>query len=106
MNGEIIQRAEAQEDLADAFAYIGQDNLDAALRFLDAAEKTFQQLAMMPGIGERFPSDRPELAGVRRIGISGFKKHQVYYRPIDHGIEVLRVLHGARDAERILGSDE
>jgi hypothetical protein len=34
-------------------------------------------------------SDRPELAGVRRIGITGFRKCQVYYRPIDHGIEVL-----------------
>jgi plasmid stabilization system protein ParE len=42
MNREIVQRAEAQEDLADAFAYIGQDSLDAALRFIDAAEKTFQ----------------------------------------------------------------
>ena len=105
MNREIIQRAEAQEDLADAFAYIGQDSLDAALRFLDAAEQTFRQLAMMPGIGERFRSGRPELADVRRIGITGFRKYQVYYRPIDNGIEVLRVLHGARDVERILGSD-
>jgi toxin ParE1/3/4 len=60
----------------------------------------------MPGIGERFPSVQPELAGIRRIGITGFRKYQVYYRPIDDGIEVLRVLHGARDAERILGSDD
>jgi toxin ParE1/3/4 len=105
MNREIIQRAEAQEDLADAFAYIGQDSLEAARRFLNAAERTFHQLAMMPGIGERFPSRRPELADVRRIGISGFRKYQIYYRPIDGGIEVLRVLHGARDAERILESD-
>lgn len=105
MNREIIQRAEAQEDLADALAYIGQDSLDAALRFLEAAEKTFHQLAMMPGIGERFPSARPELAGVRRIGISGFRKFQVHYRPVDRGIEILRVLHGARDARRVFGPD-
>src|SRR5262245_28767019 len=106
MNREIIQRTEAQGALADAFAYFGQDSLDAALRILGAAEKTFQQLAMMPGIGERFPTNRLELADVRRIGITGFRKYQVYYRPIDNGIEVLRVLHGARDAERILGSDD
>jgi toxin ParE1/3/4 len=97
----VIQRAEAQEDLADAFAYIGQDSLDAALRFVQAAEKTFQQLAMMPGIGERFRTVRPELVDVRRIGISGFRKYQVYFRPTDDGIEVLRILHGARDIERI-----
>jgi toxin ParE1/3/4 len=106
MSRDIIQRAEAQEDLADAFAYIGQDSLDAALRFIRAAEKTFQQLAIMPGIGERFPSGRPELAEVRRIGISGFRKYQIYYRPIDNGIEILRVLHGARDAERIFKTDD
>lgn len=105
MNREIIQRPEAQEDLASAFAHIGHDSLDAALRFLAAAEETFHQIAMMPGIGERFPSARPELAGVRRIGISGFRKFQVYYRASDRGIEVLRVLHGARDARRVFGPD-
>jgi toxin ParE1/3/4 len=106
MSRNVIQRAEAQEDLAEAFAYIGQDSLDAALRFVEAAEKTFAQLAMMSGIGERFRSARPELAEVRRIGISGFRNYQVYYRPIEDGIEVLRVLHGARDAGRILGSSD
>jgi toxin ParE1/3/4 len=106
MNRNIIQRAEAQEDLAEAFAYLGQNSLDAALRFIRAAEKTFQQLAMMPGIGERFRSNRPELAEVRPTSISGFRMYQVYYRPIDDGIEVLRILHGSRDVERILGSDE
>jgi toxin ParE1/3/4 len=106
MSRNIIQRAEAQEDPAEAFAYIGQNNLDVALRFIRAAENPFQQLAMMPGIGERFLSVRPELAGVRRTAISGFRKYQVYYRPIEDGIEILRVLHGARDVEGILGSDD
>jgi toxin ParE1/3/4 len=105
MSRKVIQRAEAQEDLAEAFAYIGQDSLDAALKFVNAAKKTFGQLATMPGIGERFRSAKPELAEVRRIGISGFRNYQVYYRAIDDGIEVLRILHGARDAERILGLD-
>ena len=34
--------------------------------------------------------------------IRGFPNHQIYYRPIDDGIEVIRVLHAARDITKIL----
>jgi plasmid stabilization system protein ParE len=27
----------------------------------------------------------------------------VFYRPIENGVEIIRVLHGARDIERIFG---
>jgi plasmid stabilization system protein ParE len=33
------------------------------------------------------------------------KRHVIFYRPMAEGIEVLRVLHGARDIDRILGGD-
>lgn len=105
MGRTIIQRAEVQEDLVEIFVTMGRGSQEAARRFLKAADETFQRLAAMPGLGERFESDHPELANIRRSIISGFKRYVVYYQPIDNGIEVLRVLHGARDLGVIFGTE-
>jgi len=48
---------------------------------------------------------RPELEGLRCFRIRGFENHFVFYRPHESGIEVVRVLHGARDLESILDGD-
>ncbi len=31
----------------------------------------------------------------------GFRKHLVFYRPLSNGAEIVRVIHGARDLERL-----
>ena len=38
--------------------------------------------------------------------MTGFLNFRVLYRAIDDGIEVARVLHGARDVPRALSEDE
>jgi plasmid stabilization system protein ParE len=35
--------------------------------------------------------------------MTGFEKHLVFYRPVDGGVEVIRVLHGHRDWIAMLG---
>jgi toxin ParE1/3/4 len=42
------------------------------------------------------------LADIRQQGIKGFKKYLVFYRVTDTGVEIIRVIHGARDIEAIL----
>jgi toxin ParE1/3/4 len=44
-------------------------------------------------------------ADLRSFPVSRFRAYQVFYRPIRGGIEVLRVLHGARDIHGILAED-
>jgi plasmid stabilization system protein ParE len=34
--------------------------------------------------------------------VSHFERISIFYRPTDYGIDVVRVLHGARDIARIL----
>ena len=46
---EIILSEFVEPELAAIWEFIAFDNLDAADRFLDAAQNTFQQLAEMPG---------------------------------------------------------
>lgn len=103
--GEVNKRPLVIRDLIELATYIAEDNLDASDRFLAAAEETFQQLAKMPGIGKLSQFYNPNLADVRQQPIKGFKKYLVFYRPTDSGVEILRVIHGARDFETILDED-
>ncbi len=101
----VTKRTQAERDIEECFVYIGEENLDAGVRFLVAAEESLEFLAKMPLIGSprQFRSSR--LRNVRVWPVKGFEDHLIFYKPTDDGIEVLRVLHGKRDIEDIL-SDE
>jgi toxin ParE1/3/4 len=81
-------------------------SLETALRFYDAANESFSFLARSPGVGVLRESANPAFAGVRIWRVSGFEKHLIFYRPNEDGIEVVRVLHGHRDIEAILGPED
>jgi toxin ParE1/3/4 len=102
---QVSKRPQVIRDLIELATYIAEDNLDASDRFLAAAEATFNQLAKMSQIGKLCHFSNPLLAGIRQQAIKGFKKYLVFYRPIDLGIEILRVIHSARDIEAILDDD-
>ena len=57
------------------------------------------------GWGERRHSSNPLLAGLRIWRIDGFPNHLIFYRPIEGGIEIVRVLHGVRDIGAVLESE-
>jgi toxin ParE1/3/4 len=92
----------AERDLEVCAEYIRRDKPRSALRFLRAARTTMDRLLAMPEMGSLYESDEPELAGVRYFPVSRFRNYLVFYRPTTNGIEILRVLHGAREIERLL----
>ena len=47
----------------------------------------------------------PRLTGLRVFPVRGFPKHLIFYRPVADGIELVRVLHGARDVAAILAEE-
>jgi toxin ParE1/3/4 len=102
MSPAIRRHRNVRRDLADIFVYIGRTRVSSAHRFLREAEATFQRLASSPGIGVRYEPDDPLFEGVRCFPVSRFKKYLVFYRPVEGGIEILRVLHGARDIQGLL----
>jgi toxin ParE1/3/4 len=107
MNGDYRQRREARQDLVAIFRLIAREGgLRTARRFLTEAEATFQRLANLPNIGTAFEPGELRFAGLRYASVSSrFKKFLVFYRPLEDGIEVLRVLHGSRDLGSILAGD-
>jgi plasmid stabilization system protein ParE len=72
MTPRVRLRSIAEQDLADLAAHIANDSNDAALRFLDAADRTFELLSSNPTIGASYFSTEPRLAGIRVWRISGF----------------------------------
>jgi toxin ParE1/3/4 len=102
MSHAIRRHRNVRKDLADIFVYLGRTRVSSARRFLREAEATFQRLAVSPGIGVRYEPEDPLFQGVRCSPISRFKKYLIFYRPIEGGIEILRVLHGARDIQGLL----
>ena len=87
----LIKTPEAEKDLEDIGLYIAQDNPAAAYKIIDKIEDTYFLLAEFPLIGRM----RPDIAeDARSFAVGSFI---ILYRVIDGGIEIVRVVHGARD---------
>jgi toxin ParE1/3/4 len=92
---------QAEADIDAQADYIAQNSPRAARRFYAAVRKSAEDLAVMPGLGSRCEFASPRAAELRMLPIPGFKNHLIFYRPVENGIEVIRVLHGARDLESL-----
>lgn len=101
MSKHILRSDRALRDLDNLAAYIQSGRPEAAIRFLSAAEESFKLLATSPGLGQRQRFRRPELADLRVWQVRDFENFLIFYRPLERGIEVVRVLHAARDIEAI-----
>ena len=97
----IVISPKADLDLDDQFDHIAEDNLQAAQRFLTAAQDAFIRLNRMPELGVPVP-----YKNIRLWPITHFRNHLIFYRPIADGIEIVRVLHGARDWNHILEENQ
>lgn len=102
---QIRKRPLVIRDLIELATYIAESNLDASDRFLASAEETFKQLDQMPQMGRLCQFSHPSLDGIRQRAVKGFRRYIIFYRATDLGIEIIRVIHGARDIEAILELD-
>ena len=87
----ILRRPAAEEDLIAIWSYIAADNPAAADRLLDRIDAALQFLAGNPHAGPA----RPELGDTIRSFVVG--RYSLFYGVVDGGIELYRVIHGARD---------
>lgn len=95
---QYILTPRAERDINEIWEYVASDSLEAADRVLDSLESRMTTLAANPRIGHR----REELAD-RRYRFSLVHSYLIVYRSEDTPIEVVRVLHAARDLQAILG---
>ena len=89
---------EARSDLGDIWAYyaIEGKNPDVADRIIEELFSAFRKLAQMPGLGHL----RRDLAK-EPVRFWAVRSYLIIYR-VENPIEIVRVLHGARDVQAIL----
>ncbi len=92
----IVRTAEAEEDLIGIWLYIAQDNPAAADDTVRSVDEKCSMLAEFPKIGKPVPELREEM---RRWPVG---RYLILYREIPDGVEIVRVIHGARDLKRAL----
>jgi toxin ParE1/3/4 len=81
--------------LIEIWSYIADDSVAYADAFIDKLYETLQLMGRQPGSRGR----REELApGMRSFP---FRRYVIFYRAAAGAIEIVRVLHGARDVENI-----
>jgi toxin ParE1/3/4 len=103
---DILRRPAANRDLVAIYRYYAREaGMRVADRFFAEAEATFTRLARMPQIGTPYEPDERLFADLRFFPVSRYRDYLVFYRPITDGIEVYRVLHGARDITNILADE-
>lgn len=96
-------RPEADRDTDRAADYyLREADLEVALQFLAAVDQAYQRLVEHPHIGASVKTFEPRLAELRFWPVPGFESYLVFYVPSPGVVEVVRVLHGARDVARLL----
>ncbi len=81
----------AEQDLQDVWLYIAQDNTRAADKLLDRIEVQCELLANHPQLG---PARDDIAKGLRYQPLANYL---ILYRVIAQGVEIVRVVHGARN---------
>ena len=103
----VTLRPRARLDILEQFVYFGdQENVELAERYLAAVEATCRLLAEHPYSGTAYDSGIARLRGLRRFRVKGFESYLVFYVPQETGIDIVRVLHGARDINKLFAREE
>jgi toxin ParE1/3/4 len=91
-------KPKADQDLEEYADYLAREaSLDVALRFLEFVNETFALLANHPEIGWPARLQHASLAELRVFRVTDFEHMLILYRPVRHGVEIFRVVHGSRN---------
>jgi toxin ParE1/3/4 len=95
-------RTPASQDLVDLTAYLEENaGVRTADRFLESVKMGFDALAAMPTLGSARAYSAPSAAGIRVWAVPRFPKYLIFYQVTADAVEVVRVLHSARNLDEV-----
>lgn len=104
---QCLIRPAAQAEIDDQADFLDEHAGEAvAHRFLVAVDETIEFLRTMPEVGPLWVSDHPQLQGVRRYPVKGFKNLLLFYRATGAMLDVLHLYHGAQNIDSRMEADE
>ncbi|MBL8315105.1 MAG: type II toxin-antitoxin system RelE/ParE family toxin [Rubrivivax sp.] len=95
----VTRRPLAAADIIDIWDHIAEDSLDQADRWVNKLDEKFRLIATQPLTGRA----REELAADLRSFVFG--RYVIFYAPVHEGIDVVRVLHSARNVDAAFGDE-
>jgi len=95
----VLRHPRAERDIEEQVEYylLVERAPAVAARLVDAVERGLERLQRHPEAGAPVEAASPRLAELRRWPVPGFENHLVFYRASGRGVEIVRILHGARD---------
>jgi toxin ParE1/3/4 len=87
---------QAEQDLIEIYQHISRDNPPAAEKLVRAVNAKCETLARSPMIGRARPELREELRSFP------YGAYLILYRIIDDGVEIVRVVHAARNLDDLV----
>ena len=102
---KIFKRPQVVLDLIEIAEYLSRDSLEQVSDFLKKAEVTFHELSLNPKIGTLRNYGRKNLTGLRILRINKFKNYLILYFVHQDKIEIMNVVHGARNLKSFLSPD-
>jgi toxin ParE1/3/4 len=94
---EVILTPQAREDIKQIATYINEDSPQSSMALRQTLENIYELLLELPEIGTARNFHNPEMKGLRMWPVRGFDKYLIFYRSTPEGLEIVRVVHGARD---------
>jgi toxin ParE1/3/4 len=92
---------DAEQDLIQHSRYIEKDDPEAAMKFLLAAQRTFEKLADYKFLGSRYDAKREDLKGLREWAVEGFPRHLIFFEIYPDRLSVVRVVHASQDWRKV-----
>ena len=96
MNPRFRLTRQAEEDVLEIWMHIAADSVEAADQLADRLTKSFELLASQPKLGTTMKDYRP---GLRGFSVGSYV---IFFTPASDGVEIYRVLHGARNFDDLL----
>ncbi|MEM8733283.1 MAG: type II toxin-antitoxin system RelE/ParE family toxin [Planctomycetota bacterium] len=93
---KVIYAPEADDDIFGIVWFIARDKPEAARNWMRKIRETVDTIATQPIMGEERPG-----FGVPGCCSFSFGSYVIFFRAIEDGIEVARVIHGSRDMRNI-----
>jgi len=85
----------ARSDVDQIYDLIAADRPSAARRWIDRMQMQFKFLSRNPRVGTARDDIRPHLRSI------SFGDCVIYFRERDDALEIVRVIHGARDIDQL-----
>jgi toxin ParE1/3/4 len=87
----ILRTRASRSDYDEIWSYLAVRDLAAADRLVDQLDATLMIIASAPHIGRKVEELAPDL---RSFPVGNYL---IFYRPVEDGIQLIRLLHGARE---------